>query len=97
MRGLSAEIMIGRSARLGPEYLHRAVKKSPSIEQPPSRMLARTIARYSRIAATGLLRARPHIASTVTLWLTPRPRMNRPPDSSSSVAAICTIAVGWRV
>ena len=53
--------------------------------------------RYSRIASTGLWMLMPHMPSTVTLWLMPMPRMNRPPDSSSSVAAICAIAVGCLV
>src|SRR2546430_503664 len=52
--------------------------------------------RYSRIAPTGSSSFRPHIPSTVTLWLMPMPRMNRPRESSSSVAAICATTLPHR-
>ena len=50
------------------------------------RQIARTIATYSRISASGLSIDWPNQCSTTGLCETPRPAIARPPERSSSVA-----------
>ena len=59
----------------------------PWCETTPSRRRARTTSTVSRRRWTGWLNAMPCSGSTWTRWLEPRPRMKRPPERSSTVAA----------
>ena len=55
------------------------------------------MATYSRISATGRSMVCPCQPSTTGRCETPSPRCNRPPDSSSIVAAVWAIEAGVRV
>jgi hypothetical protein len=52
---------------------------------------------YSFISRTGLSIVWPYQPSTTGRWETPRPRLSRPPDTSSIVAACWAIVAGVRV
>ena len=54
-------------------------------------MLAKRGIDVSRVRVSGFEYVTPCSASTCTLWLDPMPRMNRPPDRSSTVAAAIAI------
>ena len=60
------------------------------------RRIARTIATYSRISASGLSIDWPNQCSTTGLCETPSPATARPPESSSSVAKDCAMFAGVR-
>ena len=60
---------------------------SPAWLTSPSRSRVRTTATVSRIRSNGLAYSTPCSGPTCTRWLDPRPRTNRPPESSSTVAA----------
>ena len=51
---------------------------------------------YSRICWTGFEILASNQFSTVTWCETPRPRIIRPPEISSMVAAVCAVAAGVR-
>ena len=69
---------------------------SPAGGGSPAR-IARRMATYSRISATGLSIVWPCQPSTTGRCETPRPRRRRPPDCSCSVAAVIAIVAGVRV
>ena len=75
---------------------NRVLKNSPSGGVSPSR-IARQIEAYSRIWVTGFSIFESNQFSTVTLWETPRPSTNRPPEISSIVAAVCAHDAGVRL
>ena len=60
------------------------------------RRIDRTIPAYSRISVTGLSIVWPCQPSTIGRCETPIPRMNLPPERSSTVAASWAIVAGVR-
>ena len=63
---------------------------------PRRAKIARRIATYSRISATGRSMLWPCQASTTGRWETPRPSRMRPPESSSMVTAVWAMVAGVR-
>ena len=68
---------------------------SPAGGSSPRR-IARTIATYSRISASGLSIDWPNQCSTTGLCETPSPAIALPPEISSSVANDCAMFAGVR-